>query len=207
MKNSLLRYSITLLLLFCFQNILADPQRYQIELIIFSHISEAGLRSEYWPLLPPHVVSPRAIELTDLTPIPESQWILKNEEQSLKRHNNSILFHAAWQVSANDARQGQIVHLKSLDNAAEEQIHELDGSVGIRLERFFNIHFNLRFYLPLERINSYNLTNITTDNTMPFFSFKLNKSLRMRSQELNYIDHPLYGILIKIMPYETNTNT
>lgn len=200
MKNSLFRSILFLCCIFWLNLAVAEDQNYQIELIVFSHITESALRSEYWPILPPQMVSPRAVELSVLKQAPESQWILNNEDQLLQRHDNSILIHAAWQVSANDARQGQIVHLQSLEQKNnDEEFHELDGSVGIRLERYFNVHFNLRFYLPQSSISQYSLSNMEMINNQTFVSFKLNRNLRMRSNELNYIDHPLYGVLVKII--------
>jgi hypothetical protein len=32
--------------------------------------------------------------------------------------------------------------------------------------------------------------------------FELHQSRRMRSKTLHYIDHPLYGVLLLITPYE-----
>lgn len=199
MKNPLVRIILLFFSCFWINLALAENQNYQIELIIFSHISESALRSEYWPAYPPQIASPRALEPTDLQQIPESQWVLKNEEQLLRRHDNSILLHYAWQISANDARQGQVVHLQSPETSTDQEIHDLDGSLGIRLERYFNIHLNLRFNIPLANIAQFNLINIETADNQPFVSFKLNRNLRMRSNELNYIDHPLYGVLIKIV--------
>lgn len=198
MKNSPFRLILFLFFLLPLHLAWAEDQNYQIELIIFSHVTESALRSEYWPAFPPQVVSPRAVELSALRQTPESQWLLKNEDQLLRRQDNSILIHAAWQVSANDARQDQVVHLQSPKNN-EEEFPELDGSVGIRLERYFNIHLNLRFYLSQSSIAQFNLTNIEMVNNPSFVSFKLNRNLRMRSNELNYIDHPLYGVLMKIV--------
>ncbi|MCK4951108.1 MAG: hypothetical protein KAS48_04765 [Gammaproteobacteria bacterium] len=36
----------------------------------------------------------------------------------------------------------------------------------------------------------------------PLASFRLQDHRRMRSKELHYIDHPLFGIIVKAMPYE-----
>lgn len=169
----------------------ADPdQIYQVEVVIFSHITEAGLRSEYWPVPPPLTISPLAVTLSGDQILPKSAWDLKSTQQLLGR-NNPILLHIAWEESATEARKGRIIHVTT---------PQVDGTVAIRLERYFSVHFNLRFTLPWDQIKDYNLQNIAHDNDNPYIAFTLNEYLRMRSNEINYIDHPLYGILIKIIP-------
>lgn len=195
-----------LLLCWCLISVAADPdQLYQIEIVVFSHITEAGLRSEYWPLLPPAAISATAINLTDDQILPQSQWALKPTDQLLKRNNYVILLHLAWQEPAADARQGQIIHLTGGETYAGN-LPEVNGSLAIRLEHYFNLHVNLRFILPWQNIQEMNLTNIAHDNN-PYVTFKINERLRLRSNELNYIDHPLYGMLIKIIPLTTTPTT
>lgn len=180
-----------------------DPS-YQIELIIFSHINEEGLRSEHWPLLPAQKITKNAVELSEDQLIPESQWLLKSSEQLLKHNNNTILLHTAWQESALEARKLNIIHLTGGETYPDD-LRQLNGTISISLDRYFNIHFNLRFLMPWDNIKDLNLINIAPENGNPYISFKINAQLRMRSNELNYIDHPLYGILIKIIPLASTT--
>ena len=61
----------------------------------------------------------------------------------------------------------------------------------------------------MDAINSYesntDFDSINTNQTaynQPFANFRLQDHRRMRSKELHYIDHPLFGIIVKAMPYE-----
>lgn len=182
----------------------ADPVKtYQVEIIVFSHISEQGLKSEYWPELPPPLISPSTLELSDDQILPQSSWQLKTAHEQLENNQYPVLLHLAWQQSAAEARNGQIIHLTGGATYPDHQ-RQLDGSLFIGLQHFFNIHLKLRFLEPWESLKGLDLPNLTHPISDPYVSFKLDKSLRMRSRELNYIDHPLYGVLIEITPLQND---
>jgi len=175
-----------------------DDPLYQIEIIVFSHVTEKGLKSEYWPSLPPLIPAPNTIELSQEQMLPDSQWTLKSQEKLLKQNNYVILMHWAWQESASDLRKGQVIHLAGGDNYPNN-LRPVDGAVAIQLDRFFSLHFDLRLSLPWADIKDYNLINLDRNNN-DYVTFKIDQRLRMRSNELNYIDHPLFGILVNVSP-------
>lgn len=170
-----------------------NPSAYQIEVIVYSHITEAGLKSESWPLLPPAIISPNTVELSEDQILPESSWRLRNAHLKLENNHYPVLLHIAWLETANELRKKKIIHLVGGTTYQEER--QMDGTLAISLDRYFNLHFNLRFLMPWNSVKD--------NNQNPYFSFKIDESLRMRSNELNYIDHPLYGILIQITPMGT----
>lgn len=174
-----------------------DPA-YQIEIIVFSHITHEGLQSEYWPALPPLTISPKAVELTGDQLLPQTQWLLNPAQQLLEKNQYSVLLHLAWQQSAAALRAGQIIHLSGGD-IYEDKYSQVNGILAIRLERYFSVHTNLQFLMPWASLQNLNLPNISQSPGNPYMTFNINEHLRMRSNELNYIDHPLYGILIKIV--------
>ena len=63
--------------------------------------------------------------------------------------------------------------------------------------RYIDLKFNLLFAQPLSTISGAN----DYSNTQGRFAyFRLQQNRRMRSRELNYIGHPLYGVLVKVVP-------
>lgn len=156
----------------------ATPEAYQMEVIIFSHITAENLQSETWSETPN---TPANGETTKSNLVPSSQWVLQNEGVQLSRNHYTILLHSAWKVSTDNARKGQLYHLYG--GKIDDNTWQVSGTLALNLQRYFDAHFNLQFYNP-------------TNNT----SYKVNQIQRMKSNELNYIDHPLYGILIKIVP-------
>ena len=203
LKLKIAKYIIAVLLV-CFSliSVAAGPdQLYQFEVIIFSQITHEALQSEYWPVPPAITIPPSAIELTDDQIVPSSQWQLSSTQKFLENNQYQILVHRAWQASASSLQQPQVIHLSGgdINNNAAKQVN---GAVMISLERYFNVHFDLQFLLPWTNIQDLNLTNVTRDDNSPGLKFNLNADLRMRSNELNYIDHPLYGVLVKIIPLD-----
>jgi hypothetical protein len=175
-----------------------EPEQfYQIEVIVFSHINNEGLGSEYWPALPPQAVNPNAIVMPDDQWLAQTQWKLQSVDQSLKRNNYSVLMHRAWLETAANLRKNKTIRLTGGEDFGNN-LYQVSGTMAILLERYFNIYFNLRFLIPWEQLQSLNLTNI--DHHGPYAEFKMEQPLRMRSNELNYIDHPLYGIFVEIIP-------
>lgn len=81
----------------------------------------------------------------------------------------------------------------------------LTGNIQISLTHYFNVHTDL--YLTeatstlrhLERGDYFDRFNQSS------FTFQLLQNRRMRSNELNYLERPLLGMLIKIVP-APNTN-
>lgn len=170
----------------------ADPvDEYQIEVIIFSHITPEGLGSEYWPQVAPLIVPDNAIELPADQIVPHDQQPLNSLVRLLERNHFLVLLHLAWRESAEQARQGTLIHLQG---------DQVNGSVAVNLDRFFTLNFNLQFILPWGDVSQWPLPNIPYHRNDDDLLFNLNQSLRMRSNELNYIDHPLYGILIHVTP-------
>ncbi len=61
----------------------------------------------------------------------------------------------------------------------------LDGTVRVHLARYLHAEVDLVYH---------------RDDVE--FPFRLATSRRMRSGELHYLDHPVFGVLIKVVPYE-----
>lgn len=200
-KRKITPYFIAVLLL-CSSliSLAAEPdQLYQFEVIVFSHITNDALQSEYWPAQAAITIPPNAIELADDQIVPSSQWQLSATQKFLEKNNYQILIHRAWQAKASALQQPQIIHLSGGDKEGDAA-KQVNGSVTISLERYFNVHFDLQFLLPWASIQDLNLTNVTHADNSADVKFNLTADLRMRSNELNYIDHPLYGVLIEITP-------
>ncbi len=98
---------------------------------------------------------------------------------------------------------------------SKELLEQIEGTIRISRARYLHVWTDLIYRIPSTNIesisysrNSYESntdfdsinTNQTTYN-QPFADFRLQDHRRMRSKELHYIDHPLFGIIVKAMPY------
>ena len=124
------------------------------------------------------------------------QW-LSAEQLTLQEQRRNIalapelnvVFHGRWQqpVPPRDAPQRILLPVENLQLSTE--FMRLNGHIGITLGRY--LHANTKLWLhPDPSSNQYAL---------------LHESRRMRSGELHYIDHPMMGVLINIVPIEADT--
>lgn len=126
--------------------------------------------------------------------------------QPLKRLGKSVTVHIFGGQAYDNS--GSTLSLLPSDPTAlsSNAIWEINGLITLRLTRFIDTDFNLLFSLPTSVINQYtssdNLYNVQND----FGYFQLLQKRRMRSNELNYIDFPMYGVLIKATRYTENGN-
>ncbi|MDF1655903.1 MAG: CsiV family protein [Coxiellaceae bacterium] len=205
-----------------------EPKQYQVELIIYSQITPQAVQSEQWPVTPAfQLPSSQYVSLVknDSTAIdgetiknqiqllPRSQFKLKNVQRHLNGNRDyKTIMHIAFRTAVKSPRQAIPIHITGGqyfntngdpavpgDDASNLQ-PQIDGMMSINVQRYFNVAFNLVFSAPLKQIASMSKDDYynTLDNGVMHFNLLQNR--RMRSKELNYIDYPLYGIVMEIFP-------
>ncbi|ACJ20157.1 CsiV family protein [Coxiella burnetii] len=162
---------LLLLLILSFGCVQAQAKDYQIEMIIFSHFSAQNESEEQWPGL-----DAGSINFNRARPIyslPPSQFILKNEQHRLDQSPAyHTLLHIAWRQAVVDTPHARTRLIQG---------NNVEGTVRVSVQRYLNVALNLVF----------------KNNSNYFY---LSQNRRMRSNELNYVDFLLYGVLIKIVP-------
>jgi hypothetical protein len=200
----------------------AEPKNYQVELIVFSTLTSDALNSEQWPQFVPNDRQDGYAALDasagSYALSPDDRFIMNRESSAIQSSNQyTILLHQAWIIPRQTLLSGTALHLyggHAYDDSGNliatvtdestpyptAQQWELNGTLNINIKRYFNLLFNLNLAEPNSIIEQLAGTNIA-DPSAPFLYFKLKQSRRMRSKELNYIGHPLLGVLVKIMPH------
>ncbi|MDF1759155.1 MAG: CsiV family protein [Coxiellaceae bacterium] len=205
-----------------------DTKQYQIELIIYSQITPAAVQSEQWPITPAFQLPSgqyASLVRNDISTLdgetvknhiqllPRSQFKLKNVQRHL---NNSRQFktimHIAFRTAVQSPRQAIPIHITGGDyfNANGDTVKpdddttglqpQIDGMMSINVQRYFNVAFNLVFSAPLKQIAAMSKDDYYNTLDSGVMHFNLLQNRRMRSKELNYIDYPLYGIVMEIFP-------
>lgn len=80
------------------------------------------------------------------------------------------------------------------------KIKRFDGTVTVSLSRFLHLKTDITYYNPEVYIGEQIAQKNVDAPNIEYF--KLEDSRRMRSKEIHYIDHPYFGIIAMITPYE-----
>ncbi len=88
-------------------------------------------------------------------------------------------------------------------------LYELEGQITIVLSRYLHTHANLVFRKPASqaaRSSTVDAAELQTASPITqrnlLFNYALNEKRRMRSKRLHYLDHPEFGLLVLITPYD-----
>lgn len=179
----------------------AETRWYDVEVIIFSHNSQQYRNSELWPVdyeLPAMGVTQALLPARPGNkPVAFSQ--LDSNSLRLKSHANRIktakdmelLLHMGW-------RQPGLPEDKAIAIQVDEgPSQRLSGTLKLVLSRFLHINTDLIYREQRSGDNSSDLS------TQPRYqAYNLKQSRRMRSRELHYLDHPLFGMAIMVTPYQ-----
>ena len=207
----------------------SSTKSYQIEIIIFSQINKAGIDSEDWPptdafILPDTKVASLSTDTGLDAPLtkPNQIQLLPASKFKLNAINTHIdrnpdyktIMHIAWISSFDKPVDNLPIHIQGgeyyndngaiVDNPSIDDqstlIPQVDGLISIKLQRYFNVTANLVFSAPLKQIAGIGETDYFNNLDSGLLHFHLLQSRRMRSSELNYLDFPLYGVVIEVFP-------
>ena len=215
---------ITPLFLLFASHLKAEPL-YKVEIVVFKQHSSQNTPldlAEEVPLTIPANTKELTIAAEDAPQIITYQRLSKDtlslmdEEKALRRRRKyDVLLHVAWVQPISNKTNAIPVHLyggqlyNELGQSSEGsqdiyfphteslfggQAWELDGSIKISRHRLFNLKTDLMLSLP----NS----DASHDFEQTFNHYYLQQSQNLKADELHYFDHPLFGMLVIVTPYE-----
>lgn len=194
---------------------------YQIELIVLSNVNANTLNSEDWPSLTKDIINTaNTVDLNipskTIRRVNMTDFILARQQQRLTQYSSyKTILHVAWRESLSQILRPTTIHIyggrlfddtgKTIKSVTDgslpyspTQHWEVNGTITVDLNHYFDANFILLFMLPTNQIAA--LTGGKAVYSGTFKYFQLMESLRTKSRELNYIDHPLYSVLFKIVP-------
>ncbi len=82
----------------------------------------------------------------------------------------------------------------------------VEGTVRMHRSRYLHVETDLLYYrpslTPAAVRSAGQATNAAIEDQPPQTRFRLVTSRRMRSNELHYVDHPVFGMLVLVTPYQ-----
>ncbi|OGO92667.1 MAG: hypothetical protein A3F10_00475 [Coxiella sp. RIFCSPHIGHO2_12_FULL_42_15] len=212
------RNFVLAILLFLTSPLAFATTAYQFELIVFAHIDAASFQSEQWSALSKESVNVNSTLNSGVTLLSPAQFVLTDEQRRLNQYSHyETLLHLAWRESLTELNKSHSIHLYGghlydndghiIQTSSNESLPyspsqhwQLNGKVTVRLERYFDLNFNLLLAVPSHEVAKLTSNSQMFNLSQPFTYIQLAQRRRSRSQELNYLDHPLYGVLFKIVP-------
>lgn len=195
---------------------------YQINVIVFSHMTPNALASENWEnrLIKPDLRG--AVDLLQLRSfnnyqlLPDSQFGLQKELATLKNQPDyHVLMSLSWtqlMTSAKDAKWIQIYGGLPYDQTGQPmsdhsaqvspRLWEFNGKIKISFQTFYQIYTRLYLTEPESIIGgSTDSGPIGNFQPIPLRTFYLAENRHTRLNELNYIDHPLFGMVVNVTSF------
>lgn len=189
--------SMVLLCLTSLHILAQEPTEYIVELVVFQDLDPNAPSTEYWPEDPGLPSTESAINLSEA-----SLFNPGFELQNPKEHEMTgiaavlsqsgryrVLLHMSWKQPALSEREARPVHIRSAPHSSGGVI--IDGTVKLHRARYLHLSADLILF------PEFDLSNL----------FRLYQSRRMRSNELHYFDHPVFGVLSKVTPVEDSATT
>jgi len=87
-------------------------------------------------------------------------------------------------------------------NPEDEQLKTLDGTIKLHLGRYLHLEADLLYRSQIEPLENNTFFMNLDEIEQPQTLFRMHQTRRLRSGELHYFDHPMFGMLVQITPYE-----
>ncbi len=176
------------------------PRVFEIELLVFQNlvVNDGG---EVWPIDYSQWFETTGEEQagTDTTTekidwLPEKAWRLTAERNALGRSSRyRPVAYFAWRQAVLDRSRATPVTLSGASDRHGRAY--VDGAARVAVERYLHLYLDLQLHTPVDDRQSELLE-------LEIPEFRLSENRRMRSGEIHYFDHPRFGVIALITPYE-----
>jgi hypothetical protein len=180
-----------------------DAPWYQFEVLVFQRIAAGSGSTEHWPLDPGEPSRDNAVILSRGNAVVNNQAIpfiqLPAEEQQLadtwqtlrRSRDYRPLYLMAWRQQVTAPEQATPIYF-SLPSDDGSGLPKLEGRVSVGLKRFLHLDTDLLLRLPA----TYEAGGQDGLSYPPaYLSYRMQETRRMRSGQLNYLDHPVLGVI------------
>ncbi|MGR8948286.1 MAG: CsiV family protein [Gammaproteobacteria bacterium] len=200
-----------LVMLFCVMTLASNAEAarwYHVEVIVFKHLSEELQGGEYWTLKERMPNFATAVDLDELrnlddatstgSVVPERTLYLAGVyDRLLASSQYKPIMHKAWAqpgYSANNVRRiylsngrNRAIRDEEQDVALENDADTFEGTIGLQGGRLLHVGANFVY--------------TSQEATTTISEFR-----RIKLKQLHYFDHPLFGVLVRVVPYKLDTS-
>ena len=175
------------------------PPKFEVEIVVFETLALKGWTEEFWQDNLP--IFDFGEDDTITPPRIKPKYFLLNDEVSkmTRRMGYNILFHQAWVVDALPEKDAKPIYISALPD--EDYKSRLEGSLRFYKSRYPHIEANLELErkIPLViRPDFAKNQNMQEDLLPEFWRFQLKESRKIKTGQIHYLDHPIFGALVEI---------
>lgn len=157
----------------------APSANYEVEVLVFEMRLPELEGSELWTRIEQPVDTTTAVVPEEMPPTSD----FAAAAETLRRDGRfRVLLQKRWVQTADAKSNVPAMHLATSDR-------ELDGTLKFYLSRFLHVELNVLFQPQ---------TAVIGGEAMP--SYVINEQRRVKSNEINYFDHPKFGVLVRVTP-------
>jgi hypothetical protein len=158
----------------------ASSANYEVEVLVFETQLPDLEGSELWTKAP-KPVDATAITAEQLAPTNDFNSMLT----ALHADNRfRVLLHMRWAQTAEAKSNGPPMQLATAND-------ELSGTLKFYLSRFLHLELNVS-------LQPQTNAGVPVGENAP--SYSISEQRRVKSNELNYFDHPKFGVLVRVSP-------
>ena len=184
------------LLLFPILAIAAPTKVYEIEVMVFQNIQNELEGNELW-------VNERInLELKDIDKAVEVKGVPREDSDLTKARevldadsNYRVLTHKQWLQNADPQSGAKLVRFSTEDG-------DLDGTFKFFMSRFLHVDLNLIY----KQKESKSIFQAGNSENAPMMAFQLRQRRRVKSDQIQYFDHPKFGVLVQVKQVKESTN-
>lgn len=170
---------------------------FKIEIIIFETLALRGWSEEYWPMDIDLIDTEEAVEFESLEP--SENMLIEQAAKMTREKGYNILLHKSWLVEAKPEQEATPI-LLNLTSSTEYK-SAIDGYLTFYKSRYPHVIANLELERRIpNRIKEEfaQQQKIQLEDLPDYMRFQLNESRKIKSGQLHYLDHPIFGALIQI---------
>ncbi len=189
-----------------------EGRSYQVEVLIFKRNFASLGNNENWQQDIRLAYPQNTSAISDI--VPKSQHQLGGHNYTLRRSEQyTVLFHKAWRQTMWEKAKSPWLIIRGGRDFGEHK--ELEGAIRIHIGRYLHVTTDLwlsdysspsnlaavnRTPIPLLGRSTSTFANFNQSRSIPNQLYIFREKRRMRSKETHYIDHPLMGIMVRMLP-------
>lgn len=197
----------------------ANAAEYQVELLVFEHLDSRGVQREYWPPpadLPDISAAVSAESTNAITSLPAERLSVHRYWENLRRSQGfRPVLAAGWRQALDADGNAAPVRIHAgppRPEAAQDGYtpHRVDGVIRLNQGRYMHVKADLIWIDSLAAgeqprgLQPYRGAAVGLGEPRHWQGFPMRQSRRIREGELHYLDHPRFGILLKVERMENN---